>query len=127
VHARPDPVRAWALVQQLDSLDPPGKAIAAGHPYTPIYRRIVAATISARAGRQDIARAELARAIRATAGDSSLQLDLAADEAYLHIVLGERKQAEQLLRRLVKARPALVPYLKRDPLFQPLGLTYSAP
>jgi len=124
IRAKPNPDRAWALVQELGQLDPADKARAAGHPYNPIYRRIVAATISARAGRPDIARTELARATRATAGDSSLRLDLAYDEAYLRLVLGERQRAEDLLRRLIDARPVLRPYLARDPLFQDLGVTF---
>lgn len=127
LHAKPDPARAWALVKELDRIDPADKAIAAGHPYTPIYRRVVAATISARAGRTDIARGELARAIRATEGDSALRLDLAYDEAFLRLVLGERDHAKRLLRHLVEVRPALDPFLERDPVFQELRPIAASP
>ena len=120
LHARPDPDSAWALVRVLERLDPVEKATAAGRPYHPIYRRIVAATISARAGQRDTARAELARALRATAGDSGLRLDLAYDEAYLLLVLGERERARELLRALIAARPVLASPLARDPLFTEL-------
>jgi eukaryotic-like serine/threonine-protein kinase len=120
VDAEPDPARAWKLVAELERLDPPDKAAAAGHAYTTIYRRVVAATISARAGRQDIARAELARARRATERDSTLRLDLAYDEAYLQLVLGARQRAADLLRRYVEARPMTRDYIARDPLFRDL-------
>ena len=115
--ARPDPDSAWALVRTLERLDPVEKASAAGRAYHSIYRRIVAATLSARAGHPDTARAELARALRATAGDSSLRLDLAYDEAYLRLALGEPERAKELLRALIAARPLLGPMLTRDPLF----------
>ncbi len=115
------PESAWALVRTLERLDPAGKAIAAGRAYHPIYRRIVAATVEARAGHRDTARAELARARRATDGDSSLRLDLSYDEAYLLLTLGEADQARRLLRALVTARPLLGPLLAKDPLFEPLS------
>jgi serine/threonine protein kinase/tetratricopeptide (TPR) repeat protein len=120
--ATPQPVRAWALVDELERLDPAAKAKAAGRQYHTIYRRVVAATISARTGRHDIARAEIARAIRATQGDTSLRLDLAYDEAYLRLVLGEPDRATELLRGLLNARPVLRPLLARDPLFRNLRL-----
>jgi TolB-like protein/tetratricopeptide (TPR) repeat protein len=120
LRARPMPESAWALVGILDRLLPVDKAAAAGLLYHTIYRRIVAATISARAGNPDTARAELARAHRATANDSSLRLDLAYDEAFLRLVMGERDRAEQLLASLVSARPVLGPLLARDPLFSEL-------
>ncbi len=123
VTSKPDPDRAWALVKELEGVDPADKASATGRPYFPIYRRVVAAAISARAGRRELARAELARARRATEGDSALRLDLAYDEAYLRLVLGERERAVLLLRGLVDSRPALVPLLARDPLFLGLRIT----
>lgn len=122
IDARPDASRAWELVRQLERLDPQDKASAAGRTYHTIYRRVVAATISARAGRHDIARAEIARARQATAGDSALRLDLAYDEAYLRLVLGQREQATRLLRHLLSVRPVLRPMLERDPLFKELPI-----
>jgi len=118
--ARPDPDSAWALVRTLDRLDPPQRAAEAGRAYHTIYRRIVASTIAAQAGDRDTARAELARALAATAQDSSLRLDLAYDQAYLQLVLGEPRLAEQTLQALVAARPLLGPPLARDPLFEEL-------
>ncbi|HSE45097.1 MAG TPA: serine/threonine-protein kinase [Gemmatimonadales bacterium] len=121
--APPNPDSAWALVNELERLDPAAKAKASGRVYHTIYRRIVAATISARAGNRTLARAELARARQATADDSFLQLDLAYDEAYLRLVLGERREAVALLNHLMEARPVLRPLLARDPLFAALFAT----
>ena len=117
----PNPDSAWKLVAALERIHPHDVAKLEGLEYHTIYRRIVAATISARAGRKDIARAEIARARRATGGDSTLSMDLGYDEAYLRLVLGERERAVQLLRNYVKARPLARDYLARDPLLRDLG------
>jgi TolB-like protein len=120
--ARPNPDSAWKLVATLERLDPPDRAKSEGRAYHTIYRRIVAATISARAGRPDIGRAEIARARRATKGDTTLDMDLNYDEAYLLSVLGERRRAAALLRAYINARPLSRDYLARDPLLQSLPL-----
>jgi TolB-like protein/tRNA A-37 threonylcarbamoyl transferase component Bud32/tetratricopeptide (TPR) repeat protein len=119
---KPDPDSAWKLVKVLGRLDPPARAKSEGRAYHTIYRRIVAATISARAGHRDVARAEIARARRATLGDTTLDMDLNYDEGYLRLVLGERQRAVELLRAYVKARPLSRDYLARDPLLQRLQL-----
>jgi tetratricopeptide (TPR) repeat protein len=116
--ARPNPDSAWKLVAVLNRLDPPDRAKSEGRTYHTIYRRVVAATISARAGRPDIARAEIARARRATAGDTTLSMDLNYDEAYLRLVLGERERAAALIREYLDARPLARDYLARDPLLR---------
>jgi tetratricopeptide (TPR) repeat protein len=120
VASRPNPDSAWKLVAALERLDPPDQARSEGRAYHTIYRRVVAATISARAGRPNIARVEIARARRATAGDSTLSMDLNYDEAYLRLVLGERDRALELLRKYVDARPLARDYLARDPLLRGL-------
>ena len=117
-----DPDSAWALVRELDRLDPAEKARAEDREYHTIYRRVVAATISARKGQRDIARAELARAISATRGDSTLTLDLAPDEAVLRLALGERERAAQLVRGYLKARPMAREYFAREQVFKDLDL-----
>ena len=116
--ARPNPDSAWKLVAVLERLDPPDRAKSEGRTYHTIYRRVVAATISARAGRQGMARAEIARARRATAGDTTLSMDLNYDEAYLRLVLGERERATELIRKYLDARPLARDYLARDPLLR---------
>jgi serine/threonine-protein kinase len=118
---RPDPRLAWSLVRALDTLDPPVKTRATGHPYSSIYREIVAATISAKAGDRDSARAVLARARRAVAGDRELATDLDYDEAYLRFVLDEPDSARRLLDLYVAANPIYRSFIARDPLVRALA------
>lgn len=120
--ATPNPDSAWKLVSVLDTLDPPDKAVAEGRRSHLVARRMIAATISARAGRRGRARAEIARARQATAADSAARIDLAYDEAYLRLVLGEREQATRLLADYIRARPLAREYLARDPLFRGLAI-----
>jgi len=121
-----DPALAWRLVAALDSIDPPARAAGAGRAYSPVYRRMVAASVSARAGDAARARAEVDRARAAVGADADLRLSLAYDEAYVRLRLGERDAARRLLDGLVAARPPLGPYLRRDPLFREL-FTASPP
>lgn len=118
--APPDPALAWRLVAELQRLDPPTRARAEGRAYSPVYRQAVAASVLARAGRNDSARAVLTRARREVGSDPELRLSLAYDEAYVRLLLGERGEALRLLDELVRARPALRPFLARDPLFRGL-------
>jgi serine/threonine-protein kinase len=111
---------AWKLVRMLERIDPAERARAEGRAYHRIYRRVVAATISARAGRPGIARAEIARARRETASDTTLSMDLNYDEAYLRLVLGDRAEARRLIAAYVRARPLARDYLARDPLLRAL-------
>jgi tetratricopeptide (TPR) repeat protein len=116
----PDPALAWSLVRVLDSIDPPAKAQSTGRAYSPIYRQMVAATISARAGDKDSARSVMTRARRAVASDSELSVELDYDEAYLRLVLGERSDAVRLLRAYLHANPAYRQFISRDRLLQAL-------
>ena len=118
--AKPDPDSAWTLVRTLERLDPAERARSEGRAYHLIYRRIVAATISARAGRPDVARAEITRARRAVRRDSTLALDLNYDEAVLRVALHERTRARDLLEEYVAARPLARDQLARDPLLRGL-------
>jgi len=113
----PDPRLAWALVAELDHLDPPARARAEGRGYSPVYRRAVTASILARAGANDSARAVLARARGAVGSDVELRLSLDYDEAYVRLLLGEREAARRLLEGVLARRPALRPFAVRDPLF----------
>ncbi|HEX8318457.1 BTAD domain-containing putative transcriptional regulator [Longimicrobium sp.] len=115
-----DPALAWHLVEVMERVDPPARAAAEGRGYSSIYRRVVAASVSARAGDAQRARAELARARRDAGTDEDLRLSLAYDEAYVRLMLGERAQARRLLDGLVAARPALGGFIRRDPLFRDL-------
>jgi len=117
---RQDAALAWRLVAALDSIDPPARAAENGRAYSPVYRRMVAASVSARAGDAARARAEVARARREVGSDADLRLSLAYDEAYVRLRLGERDAARRLLDELIAARPPLGNYLRRDPLFREL-------
>lgn len=116
--AAPDDKRAWQLVAIMDSLDPPAGAHEAGHGYSPMYRRAVAAAVSARAGDSVRARAEIERLRALVRYDSALALDLLYDEAYVSYLLGERGRANSLLGSLFKARPMLKDQYARQPLLR---------
>jgi len=116
----PDSRQAWDLVRRADALDPPARARAVGRPWLPLYRRMMAAVVSARAGAPDSARA-VARRVRAlTLGNSSLATDLDYEDAYLHLVLGEREEALRLLARYLEARPSLADLVSRHPRWRVL-------
>jgi DNA-binding SARP family transcriptional activator/TolB-like protein len=116
----PDPAAAWRLVAALDRLDPPGRAAAEGRAYSPVYRRALAAAILARAGERDSARAVLARARAAVEDDQERRLDLAYDEAYVLLLLGERDAARARLREVLAHRAWLREFARTDPLFREL-------
>lgn len=112
---------AWRLVAETDSLDPPERAAAAGHAYSPIYRRMVAAAISARAGDAVRARNELERQRQAVASDSLVALDMVPDEVTLLLQFGERAAAVERLRWAVQRRPLLGGIVGRDPILRTLA------
>lgn len=123
VDARPDPARAWRLVQRLDSLDPPAGASAAGHAYAPTYRRLIAAMMSGRAGDTASVRAELSRARLGVRGDPDLELDLAPDEAVMLLMLGDSLAARSRVDHAMARRPVLRSLLAVDPLLRTLVAT----
>ncbi|HET7464922.1 MAG TPA: hypothetical protein VFJ82_27005, partial [Longimicrobium sp.] len=122
----PDPAGAWRLVARLDRLDPPERAAAEGRGYSPVYRRALVAAILARAGERDSARAVLARARAMVAGDPERTLDLAYDEAYVLLLLGEPEAARAKLAEVLAHRSWLRDFARRDPLFREL-FTPQAP
>ena len=124
VRSKPDADRAWRIVADLERIYTSEQARVDGNKYSRIYWRVVAAAISARAGEHDLARTEMVRARRAATGDSIVSLDLAYDEAYLRLALGERARADSLLRELVRARPGTRALIARDPLFRELPLPW---
>lgn len=112
---RPDPQRAWTLVRELERIDPPKRAAEMGHPYSPIYRRLVAAAVSAAAGQRDTARRVLEAELARVRGDPELSTDILYDAAFLHITLGNAQRARSLLDSYVRARPDLDSLIARDP------------
>ena len=123
--SRPDPDSAWKLVRTLEQPTHRRRRQPRAVPDYRIYRRVVAATISARAGRQDIARAEIARARRATQGQHPEHRSELRRGRDPRLAVGERARAEGLLRRvhLARARWRAITW-RRDPY--PLG-TLSRP
>ena len=118
--ARAKPREAWALVAKLDSMDAPTQAATGRDAYNPVFWRMMAALISARAGERDSARAVIAWATRKIGNDPSERLDLDYDEASVRLALGQPEVALQLLSEYAAARPALRSYIARDPHFAAL-------
>ena len=112
---KPDPALAWQLVHDAGRLDPPERARAIGRPWLPIYREMMAAVVSARAGQRDSALATARRARAAVGGDSTLQTDLLYEDAYLHLVLGDRRVAAAMLAKYLAERPSLTALVFRHP------------
>jgi hypothetical protein len=103
----PDPTLAWRFVKQANALDPPTSARAAGRAWLPVYRQMMAAIVSARAGWRDSALAVARRAHSIVAGDATLETDLLYEEAYLKLILGDRTEATRLLSEYLAERPSL--------------------
>jgi DNA-binding SARP family transcriptional activator/TolB-like protein/tetratricopeptide (TPR) repeat protein len=110
-----DTALAWRLVAELERLDPPGRAAAAGRAYDPVFRRMIAAAVSARAGDTARARAELARARVDAAVDPDARVSLIPDEAYLLYLLGDRAAAVERMRVYLAQRPQDRALLEREP------------
>ncbi|HEX6038078.1 BTAD domain-containing putative transcriptional regulator [Longimicrobium sp.] len=116
------PDSAWRLVAALDRVDPPARAAAAGRGYSPVFRRMMAAAVLARAGHGDSARAVAARARREVQGDPARRASFLWDQAYLWLLLSERARSAAALDTFVAARPALREYVARERVFREAGL-----
>jgi DNA-binding SARP family transcriptional activator/TolB-like protein len=125
--AAPDPRLAWTLVAELDRLYPAARARDDGYPYEPLYRRMLAAAVLARAGQADSARAVVARLRAQAAADPELRLPLLYDEAYVALFLGDRAGARRLLERYLAERPAFRASVARDAAFRDLFAADAAP
>ncbi len=112
--APPDPRAAWRRVEELDQIDPPGRARADRRPYFPLYRRMAAARVLALAGRGDSARAVVRRVRRAAGADPELAVPLLYDRACVHLLLGEHDLAVLALEEYVRNKPRLRDYLATD-------------
>jgi DNA-binding SARP family transcriptional activator/TolB-like protein len=112
------PDSAWRLVAALDRVDPAQQAAAAGRAYSPVFRRMMAAAVLARAGQGDSARAVAARARREVQGDPARLASFFWDDAYLRLLLGERARSAALLDSFVAARPDLRDYVARERAFR---------
>lgn len=98
---------AWRLYRELEQLDPPDAARAAGRDYTPVFRKMAVARVAARAGQADTARTLSLAARAEVRGDSMLESAQAGDEAYVRLLLGERDSTIVLLGRMLAVQPRL--------------------
>jgi tetratricopeptide (TPR) repeat protein len=114
------PAYAWALVDTMRMIDPADKAAEAGHPYSPIFRMLAAAAVSARVGDARRARAALSESAALAGTDSALTTNRLPDAAYVLWVLGARDSASALLRLHIARRPLAEHLLERDPLLRPI-------
>jgi len=115
------PQRAWRLVTTLERMDPPSRAVS-GHPYSPYYRRLVAATVSARNGQRDSARRVLNRALRDVSSDAELRIDIKHEETFLLLALGDHDGAMSALRAYLSARPQYYGAVLNDLAFRQFDL-----
>jgi DNA-binding SARP family transcriptional activator/TolB-like protein len=109
----PDPARAWALVAELDRLDPPARATEEGRGYARVYRQAAVAAVLARAGAADSARAMLARAREHASGHPDSRVSFLYDEAYATLLMGDSAGARRLIDAYLRARPELREYVAR--------------
>jgi DNA-binding SARP family transcriptional activator/TolB-like protein len=116
--APPRPDSAWRLVNDINRLDPPAVARAAGRLYNPAFRQMMAAAVLARAGMGDSARTVAGRARAQAAADAGTRVSFLWDDAYLHLLLGDSARSAALLRAFVAARPSLRVYVAREPAFR---------
>ncbi|MCC6929111.1 MAG: protein kinase [Gemmatimonadaceae bacterium] len=125
----PDRARARRLAAICDSLEPAERARKQGRDYVPLYRQLMVAAVLARAGDRDAARRIALELRRQAAPSAELTADLAYDEAYLRLLLGERAESLRLLAqylrtrqsmRVLVARHARWRALRGDPAFEAL-------
>jgi hypothetical protein len=109
----PDPAGAWALLAELDRLDPPARAAQEGRGYARVYRQAAVAAVLARAGAADSARAVLARAREEAGADLDARVSFLYDEAYATLLMGDRAGARRLIEAYLAARPELREYVAR--------------
>lgn len=113
----PVPDSAWALVAALDRLQPPAQAWATGRGYSPIFRRMMAAAVLARAGQKDSARAVVARARGDANRDPEVARSLRYDESWVSHLIADDRQAVLALERYLGERPVHAAQVRRDPMF----------
>lgn len=123
----PDTVESRRLLALADSLDPPRLARAAGHAYSPLYRRLVHAAIAVRAGDREAGRQALADVRGIARLDRELALDMVPEEVTLLALFGQHAEARALLDAAVKQRPLLGGLAERDPLLRELLRVTTAP
>ncbi len=117
-----DPARAWAIVRELESMDPPAMARDLNRAYSPHYRRLAAATVSAFHGDHALAKDELVSAIDRTRADSTMRVDVLFSAAWVYLGLGLADSATAVLNRYITLRPQSRAAVLRDPLLRRHGI-----
>ncbi len=105
---------AWRLLTNAETMDSGGPTTV---PW--LDRRLMVAAVVARTGLADSARAVLLRARRG-AQDDSLAAQIADEEAYVRLLLGERDEALRLLTGYLRWRPQSRESIGQSPWFRPL-------
>jgi hypothetical protein len=108
---KPDAAAAWRLVAELERIAPPSEQLE----LDPRWRMMVAGVL-ARAGQLDSARHTLATA-KAAAGEDP-EMDFY--EAGVRARLAEPEPALRLLERYLAYAPQVRPFIRGDPVFEPL-------
>jgi DNA-binding SARP family transcriptional activator/TolB-like protein/tetratricopeptide (TPR) repeat protein len=111
-----EPKEAWALVDTLDRLDPPAVGSMSDHPYSHVYRRLLAGLVSARAGDRARARREMSAMSPRVAADSAMRVDIQPDLAWIEAELGDSTSARARMRKYLDRRPAMRDFYKGTPL-----------
>jgi DNA-binding SARP family transcriptional activator/class 3 adenylate cyclase/TolB-like protein len=99
------PGAAAEALARVEAVDPAAAARADGRPYLPVYRRMLFASVLARAGMADTARAVAAQARAGLTNAPEIRASLAYDQAYLSLCLGDRPGAVRALRELFRLQP----------------------
>ena len=107
-------VAAWRLLANAEAHDTEGPSTL---PW--LDRRLMVAAVLARTGLVDSARDVLERA-RARLKDEGLLAQIADEEAYVRLLLGERDAALRLLDRFLKSKPQQREFIAQVPWFRPL-------
>jgi len=112
--SRGDVGKAWQEIESIEKQDTIGMFSSQWS-----YFRMMAAMTAARAGMKDSARAIVARVHADSAAHPGSEVR--TEEAYVHLLLGQREEALALLREELKSDPDSRGRIIRSPWFKDLG------
>jgi TolB-like protein/tetratricopeptide (TPR) repeat protein len=105
--------RGWRVLDTIES-----RSASDESPLDPVDRRLMVAAVVARTGLRDSAQAILQR-LHAQMSDSIMD-QAAVEEAGVRVLLGERREAIQMLRTFLAGQPHLREGIGQNPWFRPL-------
>jgi serine/threonine-protein kinase len=111
---RRDVGKAWQEIESIEKQDSIGMFSSQWS-----YFRMMAAMTAARAGMKDSARAIVARVYADSAAHPGTEVR--TEEAYVHLLLGQREEALALLREELRSDPDSRGQIVRSPWFKELG------